>query len=111
MSWWQYINIEYRERIMTCINVDDKKKKNKIITFLTINTGSYSDSLLVLIDNNTMIDTTEQIMTSENETMINNIFAIDNTKIANNLIVIIIINKCSMDMNKRTITITTTTQN
>ena len=43
---------------MTCINADNK---NKIITFLTINTSSYSSSLLVPKNNNnnTMTITTE----------------------------------------------------
>ena len=91
---------------MTCINDDNK---NKIITFLTINTSSYSSSLMVLNNNNTMRNTTEQILTFRNETITNNIFAIDNTKIANNLIIIIII--CSMNTNKGTITITTIMQN
>ena len=48
-----------------------------------------------------MIDTTAQILTSENGIMTNNMFAIDNTEIANNLIVIIIINKCNMDKKKK----------
>ena len=26
MNWWQYINIEYEERIMRCINADKKDK-------------------------------------------------------------------------------------
>ena len=91
---------------MTCINDDNK---NKIITFLTVNTSSYSSSLMVLNNNNTMRNTTEQILTFRNETITNNIFAIDNTKIANNLIIIIII--CSMNTNKGTITITTIMQN
>ena len=63
----------------------------KIITFLTINTSSYSSSLMVLNSNHTMKDTTEPILTFENKTITNNIFAIDNTRIANNLTIIIIL--------------------
>ena len=60
-----------------------------------------------------MTDTTVQILTSENGIMINKIFAIDNIEIENNLIVIIIIDKCNMDIKGRitTRTTTTTTQN
>ena len=36
---------------MTCINADNK---DKIITFLTINTSSYSSSIMVLNDKNTI---------------------------------------------------------
>ena len=68
---------------MTCIIAD---YKDIIIAFLTINTSSYSGNLLVMNDNNTMTDTTEQILASENEAKTNKIFAIDNTEIANSLI-------------------------
>ena len=103
------VSILKTKNVILHININDNKK-DIIITFLIINTGDYSDSLLVLIDNTTT-DITKQILTSENKIITNNIFAIDNTKIANNLIVIMIINKYNMNMNKTTITITIMTQN
>ena len=59
------------------VNVNNK---DKIITLLTINTSSYSSSIMVLNDKNIITDTTEQILTIRSETTINNIFAIDNIK-------------------------------